>query len=585
MSHKPKIPRLSAGVNVRGLPLTPLEGFVLSRVDGTATVGDIADLTGQTADECFVIVERLIGLGAVEWADGSVSLPRMSYRPPSSPQVGIRTPPNATQRPSVLPKGVAVEETSGSKVGPDRRSEPPPSRPGQRHELLDKIRLPKSGSGAPPESVLAPVTGKTEAGGTAAPDDDNELPLERRKQIDDLWLALDLLNHYEVLGVSPKAERAEIKKAYFERSKQFHPDTAFRKKVGNYRQKMEAIFKRLTEAENVLGRPKPRAEYDAYLLSIGETKDAEEALSGEHELPEGLLAEPAPAAPPPATPPPPPSSPSPPPATSSSGVTARVLPPEEVQKTLDPAPSRTISEESRRRAAELFQRRLEGARSLRPTPNPFPAVSSTPVPPPVSSRTPEQMARELRQIVHASTAVSGGTARVDPQAEFLEKQIVEARRAEAQGELAMAVRALRIALASAPGRTDIAAEHERLARALAVSLADRYTDQAGYEERNKKWAAAALSWSKVLDGRPDDLAALHGATRCLMEAQGDLKKAQRFAQRAVDLAPQDPIGHKLLAKVCVAAGLPLNARRALQAAAALAPEDPEIRQLLDTIAG
>jgi curved DNA-binding protein CbpA len=379
-----------------------------------------------------------------------------------------------------------------------------------------------------------------------------------------------------------------VKKAYFERSKLFHPDTAFRKKVGNYRTKMEAIFKRLTEAENVLGRPKPRAEYDAYLASIGETKQAEDALSDEHEVPPELVgAAPAPTA---ATPvPAPPTAAAPPPsasgssprrsATSISGVMGRALSADEVKQTLEAAPpSRTISEDSRRRAADLFQRRLEGARSLRPTPAPFPAVTAAP-------RTPEEMARELRQVVHASTSVSGGTARVDPQAEFIDRQLLEARRAEQDGELAVAVRALRIALASAPERPDLVQEHERVARALAVSLADRYTDQAGYEERNKKWAAAALSWSKVLDGRPDDLAALHGASRCLVEAQGDLKKAQRFAQRAVDLAPQDPSGHKLLARICLAAGLPLNARRALQAALALAPEDPEVQQLLKSVAG
>lgn len=245
----------------------------------------------------------------------------------------------------------------------------------------------------------------------------------------------------------------------------------------------------------------------------------------------------------------------------------------------EPPPSRTISEDSRRRAAELFQRRLEGARGVRATP----AGPIEPEVPEQAPRSPEQMARELKQMVHASAAVSGGQANLDPQAEFVQRQVLEAKRAEMQGELALAVRALRIAVASAPERVDVAAEHDRVARLLAVSLADRYTDQAGYEERNKKWAAAALSWSKVLDGRPDDLAALYGATRCLLEAQGDMKKAQRFAQRAVDLAAADPIAHKLLARVCLVAGLPLNARRALQAALALAPDDAEARQLMKLV--
>jgi tetratricopeptide (TPR) repeat protein len=190
------------------------------------------------------------------------------------------------------------------------------------------------------------------------------------------------------------------------------------------------------------------------------------------------------------------------------------------------------------------------------------------------------MSRELKHAVQSSATVSGNPARFDAQADLLTRQLAEARSAEAAGDLAKAVRALRLAAAAAPDRADVTAEHDRLARILAVSLADRYAEQAAYEERNQKWAAASLSWSKVLEGRPDDLAALSGAARSLIEAQGDLKKAQRYAQHAVELTPKDPAAHKLLARVCLAANLRLNARRVLQEAAALAPNDPEIHTLL-----
>lgn len=633
MTHKPRIPRLAPGVDVRVLPLTPLEGFVLSRVDGAATVGDLADLTNQSTEECSAVIERLLALRAIEWADGAVSLPRTSTRPSSpgsSPRAAVVPDSN---RPSTLPRGSSVEEQKNAPTSLDRRSEPPPARAGARQEILDRQKLPfrptefpapssppvsPAPSPAPPRpaDVVPPVTGNTTAGGTEAPapEDDLEISPERRKRIDDLWIALDLLNHYEILGISQKASRAEVRAAYFDLSKAFHPDTAFRKKVGNYRTKMEAIFKRLTEAYDVLGKSKPREEYDAYLLSIGEAKDAEEALSGEHEVPPELR-EPRPETkaareeptldkPNPANSTPPrsflPPAPSSPPARPTPGAitpdapqghplagksTSGTMPavrtspdrggtiPGGIEAPLPPTSTpRPISDESRRRAAELFQRRLEGARGNRTTPPSFPAAAP---------RSREDMARELKSAITASASLSGG---VLTGTDLVLQHLADARRAEAQGELAMAVRSLRIALAAAPDRLELAAEHERVAKLLAVSLADRYTDQATYEERTKKWGAAAISWSKVLEGRPDDFAALLGAATCLVEAQGDLRKAQRFAQRAVDLFPQTGASFRVLARVCLAAALPLNARRALQQALAIDPNDAQAKQLLEQLA-
>ena len=637
--RKTRVPILRVAADVRALPLSPLEGFVLSRVDGACTVADIADLTGQTAEQCYEVLERLVALEAVDWADGATSLPRTSRKVSVAAQPAVRTPAEGTARPASLPHGASVREPSSSRPRSDHRSEPPSVRSERRP--ADAMRPPTS---------EAPVATPSAPRAVAEPDDEIELPHERRKQIDELWTALALLDHYEVLGVSPQADRAAIKRAYFEKSKLFHPDTAFRKKVGPYRGKMEAIFTRLTEAEGVLGRPKLRAEYDAYLASLGATKEVEQTLVGAPaagpaappSTPASIGPRPASEAPPaspparaaaaaappssasasrspaPAAAPPssasasrspapaaaPPSSASasrspasaaaPPSSASASRSPASSGPsgsapgrggapaphdsaiprssPSTSNARTDPSDSRLRDAEQRRRAAELLQRRLEGSGNLR-----TPSSSSDPH---HREQTPQSMSRELKHAVQSSATVSGNPARFDAQADLLTRQLAEARSAEAAGDLAKAVRALRLAAAAAPDRADVTAEHDRLARILAVSLADRYAEQAAYEERNQKWAAASLSWSKVLEGRPDDLAALSGAARSLIEAQGDLKKAQRYAQHAVELTPKDPAAHKLLARVCLAANLRLNARRVLQEAAALAPNDPEIHTLL-----
>src|SRR5262245_14274672 len=61
-----RVPSPVAGVDVYSLPLNTLEGFVLSRVDGAASVEDISITCGIDQDRLLSILQRLSELGAVE---------------------------------------------------------------------------------------------------------------------------------------------------------------------------------------------------------------------------------------------------------------------------------------------------------------------------------------------------------------------------------------------------------------------------------------------------------------------------------------------------------------------------------------
>ncbi|MFP3988963.1 molecular chaperone DnaJ [Streptomyces sp. E11-3] len=63
-------------------------------------------------------------------------------------------------------------------------------------------------------------------------------------------------DYYKVLGVPKDATEAEIKKAYRKLAREFHPDA----NKGNA--KAEERFKEVSEANDVLGDPKKRKEYD-----------------------------------------------------------------------------------------------------------------------------------------------------------------------------------------------------------------------------------------------------------------------------------------------------------------------------------
>ena len=70
------------------------------------------------------------------------------------------------------------------------------------------------------------------------------------------------ISHYRLLGVPPTAPDAEIRKAFLEKSKLFHPDTYFRKRLGSYQEKLEALFQRVKEAHDVLMDPATRRKYE-----------------------------------------------------------------------------------------------------------------------------------------------------------------------------------------------------------------------------------------------------------------------------------------------------------------------------------
>lgn len=63
-------------------------------------------------------------------------------------------------------------------------------------------------------------------------------------------------NYYKVLGVSEKASKQDIKKAYRKLAQKYHPDTNPNNKEA------EESFKKVSEAYDVLGNEKKRAEYD-----------------------------------------------------------------------------------------------------------------------------------------------------------------------------------------------------------------------------------------------------------------------------------------------------------------------------------
>jgi hypothetical protein len=95
------------------------------------------------------------------------------------------------------------------------------------------------------------------------PIDDIELDPQARAHIDAVYGVLASADHYELLGLERGASKNDIKAAYYRVGPAFHPDRHFRKSLGRYKRKIEAIFGALTRAHDTLRYGKRREAYDS----------------------------------------------------------------------------------------------------------------------------------------------------------------------------------------------------------------------------------------------------------------------------------------------------------------------------------
>ncbi len=472
------------GVDVRKLPLTPTDGYLLTRVNGQATVGDIARETGVWEQEVIDSFEKLVQLNVVTFG--------------------------------------SVEEA----VAAMKKPAPAPLRAAVVSAAYDPAMI----------------------------DEACDLDTVQKKRVLDLFFSLEDNDYYTLLGIAKDADKKGIKKAYYEVALPMHPDKFFRKALGTFKPKMEAVFAKLTLAHDTLLDKEQRVEYDIYLKEVAHTKGmeamlarameearaAQDALAATVNAPSEMPPPLAPSAPPAAAPPP--------------GVDPAVL--------------------QARKAA--LAARLMGGRQRPTTANSFvpQPVAEVKLQPKVQQSSTEAMDALRRRyddrLTHAKDAQ-------------VAKYVSAAEGAIAKNDWVAAANAYRVAMDLAPDNTEV---HDRARYAQTEAnkiLAESYQKQAIYDEKNERWTEASKAWVRVAKLKPEDPNANERAAFTLGKAQGDLREAAVYAQAAVNLQPQILKHRVTLANLYLAAGKPALARRELEGAAQIAPGDTVVQAMLKRI--
>ncbi len=217
------------------ITLSPADGYLLSRIDGTLSAREVMQLIPMVAEETQRSLLGLLCTGVVEY------LPL----PPRKPA------------PAAPPKAVAP---------PPRPAPPPPPPPSPAPAVAAPAAVPSpppAPAPAPPSAASRPTAPPAAtAGATEEP-----APSGRRQEIVEAYDGLKTRNHFEILGIPKASNEAQVKEAYFRLAKRFHPDVQHDPALADLRDKLEAVFIRLGEAYEVLRNPRSRSSYESDLAS------------------------------------------------------------------------------------------------------------------------------------------------------------------------------------------------------------------------------------------------------------------------------------------------------------------------------
>lgn len=204
--------RLTPGLSYEGLQLTAQEGYVLSRIEGASSLGDLILTAGLPEPQAIAVLKSLKSKGI------------------------LRGPGEAA------PTLESVEAVTGA----------------------DRARY--------DGFIFDP----------AAMGEDVVLDEDAKKELLFLDAHLADMHHYDFLGVRPKTPDDEIRAAYLQLTRKFHPDRYYGKELGSFKERLSRVFQRIKEAHDTLTDEEAREEYDM-VTEVAATSEELDVLAKDQE--------------------------------------------------------------------------------------------------------------------------------------------------------------------------------------------------------------------------------------------------------------------------------------------------------------
>jgi curved DNA-binding protein CbpA len=230
-----------SGLLAATLKLSPSEGFLFSRIDGSSGRDALSLLPGDPTEAERSLL-ALLSCGLACWGEARAAA---ATRPDERPRVTRLPVVEGRMPPTPVAGFPAVRAEAAAPT-------PPTGTPGA--SPAPAARAPEPAPAAPPKPDPEVVRREKQA--------------ELRRAIEEAHAALGRENHFEVLGLTREAKEAEVKEAYFRLAKRFHPDGCNDEALHDLKPKAEALFIRIGQAWDVLRNPKSRGDYESSLPRV-----------------------------------------------------------------------------------------------------------------------------------------------------------------------------------------------------------------------------------------------------------------------------------------------------------------------------
>jgi|GEM_PF-1090252 len=280
LKQNPRFDPLKAGFGTE-------EYFVWSRFDGATTVKDLILMTGLAVDRAIAIVRQLRRAGAIlvphEEAPASgqaATVPSTSRTQTTpmrrmTPSSGSVLPAPGTLPALVASGGSSTTTASVARPDPTRRpgnlpvTTPPhfsdptratmPGIPSMLRSQLGEaaaVKGPKVAAALPPLDTpsLAERAMHAEPGDLSLDEKTRILVGLRLVATQDPWV---------LVGVPVGTDKRDIKRAFFERSKLFHPDRFYGRKLATWEARINTVFEAMSTAHGELMDPRTARREDS----------------------------------------------------------------------------------------------------------------------------------------------------------------------------------------------------------------------------------------------------------------------------------------------------------------------------------